>query len=225
MNIANNEFVEFPKMPRLSRKMSLTEKIDGTNASIVITDEGEFLVGSRTRWITPEQDNYGFARWAYANKDELMALGVGRHYGEWWGAGIQRGYGQKEKHFSLFNVGRWVDTRPHAYFDWSPVMLGGAESPLFVVNGVVSPLKEKQEYAPACCRVVPILYEGMFDTVQIKRVLDALVCFGSVAIHNGGVVENNFPAEGIIVYHTAGNLSFKKTIEHDEIPKSAIKKM
>ncbi len=40
-----------------------------------------------------------------------MALGVGFHYGEWWGSGIQRGYGlQKgEKRFSLFNVSRWAD--------------------------------------------------------------------------------------------------------------------
>jgi hypothetical protein len=28
------------------------------------------LVGSRTRWITPEQDNYGFARWAMEQKKE-----------------------------------------------------------------------------------------------------------------------------------------------------------
>jgi len=216
MNIANNEFVEFPKMPRLSREMSLTEKIDGTNASIVITDEGEFLVGSRTRWITPEQDNYGFARWAYEHKEELLQLGVGRHYGEWWGSGVQRNYGQKQKHFSLFNVGRWVDTQPHSYYDWTNL-----ENPVFVVNngnGVVSPLKDKQEYAPACCRVVPILYEGMFDTVQIQRVINALKNLGSVA------APGFMDAEGAIIYHIAGNLAFKKTIKNDETPKSLVKK-
>ena len=30
------QFKEFPKMPRLSREMIITEKIDGTNASIFI---------------------------------------------------------------------------------------------------------------------------------------------------------------------------------------------
>ena len=102
-------FVEFPKIPRLSRRCVVTEKIDGTNACIFIGEDGEFLVGSRTRWITPENDNHGFARWAYEHKDELLGLGPGRHFGEWWGQGIQRGYGLKEKRFSLFNVSRWGD--------------------------------------------------------------------------------------------------------------------
>jgi hypothetical protein len=93
----------------LSRDIVITEKIDGTNAIIYIGEDGEFLVGSRTRWITPEKDNYGFAKWAYANKEELLKLGAGTHYGEWWGQGIQRNYGLTEKRFSLFNTERWFD--------------------------------------------------------------------------------------------------------------------
>lgn len=103
------EFKEFPKIYRVSRPCIITEKIDGTNAQICITEDGEFLVGSRTRWITPENDNYGFARWANDNKDELLKLGVGSHFGEWWGKGIQRNYGLNERRFSLFNVSRWSD--------------------------------------------------------------------------------------------------------------------
>jgi len=38
-----------------------------------------------------------------------MKLGQGRHFGEWWGQGIQRNYGLKEKRFSLFNTTRWID--------------------------------------------------------------------------------------------------------------------
>ena len=38
-----------------------------------------------------------------------MELGVGQHFGEWWGFGIQRGYGLHERRFSLFNTGRWSD--------------------------------------------------------------------------------------------------------------------
>ena len=102
------EFKEFPKIARLSREMVITEKIDGTNGQIYIGEDGEFLVGSRTRWITPENDNAGFARWALENKGELLKLGVGSHFGEWWGQGIQRNYGLKEKRFSLFNVHRWL---------------------------------------------------------------------------------------------------------------------
>ena len=105
------EFKEFSKIARLSRDVIITEKIDGTNGLIAIGEDGEFQVGSRSRWITPEKDkdNAGFAAWAYEHKDELMSLGVGFHYGEWWGQGIQRNYGLKEKRFSLFNVSRWKD--------------------------------------------------------------------------------------------------------------------
>jgi len=103
------EFIEFPKIGRLKRGCVVTEKIDGTNAQIHITEAGEMLVGSRTRWITPADDNYGFAKWAEQNKAELMKLGPGSHFGEWWGQGIQRRYGLTEKRFSLFNTARWSD--------------------------------------------------------------------------------------------------------------------
>lgn len=102
-------FIAFPKLARLNREMVITEKLDGTNASIFISESGEFYTGSRTRWITPEQDNFGFSAWAHENKEELMKLGVGHHFGEWWGSGIQRGYNMPKgvKKFSLFNTGRW----------------------------------------------------------------------------------------------------------------------
>jgi len=176
-----SEFVQFQKIARLSREVVVTEKIDGTNGLIYIGDDGEFQVGSRSRWITPENDNYGFARWSYEHKDELMSLGAGYHYGEWWGAGIQRGYGLKEKRFSLFNTARWSDE------------LG---------------------MRPACCGVVPLLYVGMFDTETVQIWLDWLGRNGSVA------APGFMKPEGVVIYHTAGNLYFKKTIEGDDQPKS-----
>jgi hypothetical protein len=103
------EFSPFPKIARYSRTVVVTEKIDGTNAQVHITDDGQFLTGSRTRWITPADDNAGFSRWAHENKEELMKLGPGSHFGEWWGQGIQRRYDLTEKRFSLFNTHRWSD--------------------------------------------------------------------------------------------------------------------
>jgi hypothetical protein len=61
--IAKPEFQPFPKLARLSREMTITEKIDGTNAQVFVTEEGQVFAGSRTRWVTPENDNYGFAAW------------------------------------------------------------------------------------------------------------------------------------------------------------------
>lgn len=104
------EFEEFQKIPRLSRRCIITEKIDGTNAQIFVPEDGGPLwAGSKTRWIRPDDDNCGFARWVMEHSDELRAgLGFGRHYGEWWGSGIKRKYDMKEKRFSLFNTIRWT---------------------------------------------------------------------------------------------------------------------
>lgn len=96
--------------------MRITEKIDGTNAQILIPeDPGQPIqAGSRNRWIYPnteenkQQDNYGFAGWVKDNETMLRRLGPGRHYGEWWGAGIGRKYDMETKVFSLFNVGRYA---------------------------------------------------------------------------------------------------------------------
>lgn len=98
-----NEFIKWASIPRIeNEKYHFTEKIDGTNACLVINPDGSYFCQSRTKIITPEDDNYGFARWCKANEKELALLGEGRWYGEWWGLGIQRGYDQKQKNFSLF---------------------------------------------------------------------------------------------------------------------------
>lgn len=105
----------FRKIPRLMKDMEITEKIDGTNALLVVSGapvpaapvvaevSGLILyAGSRNRWLTPEDDNFGFVRWVKENAAALATMKPGFHYGEWWGLGIQRGYGLKEKRFSLF---------------------------------------------------------------------------------------------------------------------------
>jgi hypothetical protein len=104
------EFVEFPKIARLAREIIVTEKIDGSNGVIYVGEDGEVLAGSRSQWLMGS-DNFGFAKWVQEHKDELRTLGAGCHYGEWWGSGIQRGYGlpKGEKRFSLFNTSKWSD--------------------------------------------------------------------------------------------------------------------
>jgi len=125
----NITFEPFPKLARYFREVVITEKLDGTNAQIIITDDGDIGAASRTRLITPEDDNFGFARWVQGNKDELLKLGPGRHFGEWYGQAIQRGYGLKEKRFALFNVGRWnKDTLPTPLVEVVPTLLVSADT-------------------------------------------------------------------------------------------------
>lgn len=129
-----HEFAAWPKTARLFRDIIVTEKLDGTNAAIHISTVpnipafGDFPSGSysvvvdgtryvltaqsRKRVITPGKgnDNFGFAGWVYENAEGLVrALGTGVHFGEWWGSGIQRGYGLDERRFSLFNAERYAD--------------------------------------------------------------------------------------------------------------------
>lgn len=109
------DFKAWPKITRIENKRPpiFTEKLDGTNACIVIGEDGEFLCQSRSRFIVPGDDNYGFAKWAHENKEDLLSMGPGHHYGEWWGSGIQRGYDLSEKRFSLFNTRRWGEHNPN----------------------------------------------------------------------------------------------------------------
>ena len=101
------EFKEWPKIPRWQNESYvITEKLDGTNGCVIITDMGDIFAQSRSRVLDESSagDNYGFCKWVNGNKQELLRLGVGYHYGEWWGKGIQRNYGMTERKFSLFNI-------------------------------------------------------------------------------------------------------------------------
>lgn len=183
-------FEEFPKVARLSRGCVITEKIDGTNAQVHVLEDGTVLAGSRNRYITPQADNFGFAAWVKANAEALATLGPGRHFGEWWGSGVQRGYGlQKgEKRFSLFNVARWAEDRDREKFP---------------------------QDRPACCSVVPVVYSGPFTTSAVDEALALLARSGSMAAP--GFAQ----PEGVVIWHEAARVLFKKTLEKDAEPKGA----
>lgn len=202
-------FIEWPKTPRLFRDITVTEKIDGTNAAIQIvpvaeldrwtTEDGETIeifdpqpiavvdgfavfAQSRSRLIFPGKttDNYGFAGWVERNAASLVEdLGEGIHYGEWWGQGIQRGYGAKEKNFWLFNTARYADIT----------------------------------FTTPNLDVVPVLYEGPFDESEIDNALVRLQLHGSYA------ATDFMNPEGICVYHSASRQVFKVTLDKNDAGK------
>lgn len=224
------EFTPWPKIARLNRDIVITEKIDGTNAAVGVldlnatrTDEAvddraimvpavhvfepelsmDVLVyaQSRKNIITPERDNFGFAKWVYDNAEALATtLGPGLHFGEYWGSGIQRGYGlpKGEKRFSLFNTSRW------GFFDEFPPEVEGLG-------------------------VVPVLYEGPFDGRSLAEYettypedlgrptwIDVL---SQLAYDGSRAAPGFMRPEGIVIYHKAANEMFKVTLENDEEPK------
>lgn len=191
------EFQAFPKIARYSRAVTVTEKIDGTNACVYIGPDSEFLTGSRKRWITPDDDNFGFAAWAQEHKDELLGLGPGRHFGEWYGKGIQRNYGLTERRWALFNTIRWC-------------RYGETPQQIHTGDGSV----KMQDVLPACCGLVPVLWSGSMDYLDVRSILAELSVEGSVA------APGFMDPEGIVIYHVAANVAFKKTLAHDDEPKS-----
>lgn len=195
------QFEEFPKIPRMKKAISVTEKIDGTNAQVAIfaLDSEEKLsaaqadskctavvpgaasgdlpldiyAGSRNRWITPGDDNFGFAAWVHAHVDELVAMGEGRHFGEWYGRGIQSHYFLDHRRFALFNTNRWLN---------DPKL-------------------------PACCSVVPVLGHG--EDLDVDAIMEELKTNGSKA------VPGFMAPEGIVVFHTASRQYYKRTFKMD----------
>lgn len=209
-----NEFREYGKTHRLFREVVLTEKIDGSQGIVAVIPDGTVRAGSRNRWITPEADNFGFAAWVKAHEEELRGLGVGRHFGEWWGSGIQRGYGcaTGEHHWSLFNVARWDEDR---FKDNEDARIAREQEKILTakrrnVASPESPLERAPFVAPPdCCEVVPVLYVGPLDTRVVTNIVRDLNIDGSHAKEGF-----RFP-EGIIVYHTHAGIPFKVTCHGD----------
>jgi hypothetical protein len=218
------DFKAWPKIPRWKRDIIITEKIDGTNASVWIdrftreeledpesqapnrqhelsvlaeggkaveleSGDGDVLhyvrAGSRTNFIWPGKDNYGFAAWVWSWAAELTRLGPGSHFGEWYGNKINRAYGMTDRRFALFNTSRWSG------------QLGDQEP-------------------PACCDVVPVLYKGPMTLGHGEDAVDfwlrKLAYAGSEAEGAHGFKQ----PEGIIIYHVASQNCYKVTIDGDE---------
>ena len=132
------EFKAWEKIPRENPfNVTITEKMDGTNACVIIKDAAIIGVQSRKRLITPDDDNYGFASWVYENESDILNLGDGYHYGEWAGLGIQKNpHALSEKIFFLFNTFRWNENNPNRpkCCRVVPILFQGQLSPDIIPN-------------------------------------------------------------------------------------------
>jgi hypothetical protein len=228
-----SDYPKFRPIPRLHRRVVITEKINGTNGLIEVTRlpdavplmdpqylEGttgvgvtlfnetdnryeRFIVraGSRNRWLTPGNDNFQFAAWVWENAVALAGLGEGKHYGEWFGQGIQSGYGLDEKRFALFNTQRWYDSNDpeitEHYLQTFP----------------------KAKPAPDIVTVVPVIsvIDGKWLNEAVDEALHTLESEGSL------IAPGFMDPEGVVVYHDAAGTYFKATLKNDESPKSVVK--
>lgn len=97
-----------------------TVKLHGTNAGITMLPSGEIIYRSRSRIITPDDDNGGFARHMVQHEDAIRSLMPTTQpeestiFGEWCGAGIQSSVGisAEQKLFVVFAARfgeHWLD--------------------------------------------------------------------------------------------------------------------
>lgn len=184
-------FKPFPKITRYTRPRlgHITEKMDGTNACVIV--EGGQVVGaqSRNRLLTSlshnsfgepffqdHGENHGFAHWVKTNKDKLALLGDGYHYGEWCGPGINGNrHNLTEKVFYHFNPFRYRDT-------------------------------DFKEYE-AGISFVRVLFEGEITDEVVKRTAEA---------HWDSIHDVFYKPEGVMIYYHDFKTTLKFTYDNPE---------
>ena len=120
------EFVKFPSIGSLASVKKFADyllsndkkitpiryrgkvKLHGTNAGVTVLPTGEVFAQSRSRIITPADDNVGFASWVKSQDEEWPNLRMREtpitFFGEWCGSGIQKGVAISEIDRKVFVV-------------------------------------------------------------------------------------------------------------------------
>ena len=159
--------------------------------------EYRFYAQSRNRFITPINDNFGFAAWVKENAEDLVeTLGAGCHVGEWWGHGIQRGYGlpRGERHFSLFNVTRHNPLGSMADLEAHFAAPPAGREPLFPDLPELS--------------TVPVITAA--DNDRSLRAMSHMVDRALARLSLAGSLAAEFARpEGIVLFHSRSNQVFK----------------
>jgi hypothetical protein len=121
-------------------------------------------------------------------EDLVESLGEGLHFGEWWGRGIQSGYDQNGKRFSLFNTARYADSALGAFEDGTRL------------------------------DIVPVLYQGPFGEFHIQSALLDLSIHGSKAapgfMRPEGIIVYHTAASEMFKVTLEGDESPKGLMQH-----------
>lgn len=202
------EFEPFPKVPRLSREMTITEKIDGRNASVWV---------SYAPSLNPTEDNLT-SRVAR----ELAEAGIFRvlHEGLMYSirAGSRTQFIVPCKGGDNLGFAAWVGHNLQElvklgegvhHGEWWGQGIGrgyGLYEKRFSLFNTARWSKER----PECCHVVPVLCQVPFDTRYVELVMDTLKVGGSRA------APGFKRPEGVMIWHHGAYMAFKKTFEGDE---------
>lgn len=196
-------FQGWPKTPRLLRDMVVTEKIDGTNAAIGIQKADQAFTGdiSKALYVADTVDGEHYLIWAQSRNRIITAEQDNYGFAFWvytnartliadLGTGLH--FGEWWGLGIQRNYG--LDHREFALFNtgkWADTV-----------------------FSTWNLGVVPVLFQGTFNTDDVRECLRFLADAGSVA--SPGFK----PAEGVCVYHTASRQVYKATIDNDHLPKT-----
>lgn len=208
------EFQGFGKIPRLFRECVITEKIDGTNGAIGIVfkefevNEIRDVPGSVKNIKVVDRGGFevnGMVNLAFVyaqSRNRLITPDTDNH-----------------------GFARWVwdncetlvaDLGPGLHFgEWWGQGIGrkyGMTEKRFSLFNV----KRWQDalFLTNQLGAVPVIDRNEFSTAVVRNALAALRLHGSFA------APGFMNPEGVVVYHAAGNVLFKATIEGDEVPKA-----
>lgn len=152
-----SNFKKWPKTKRFTDSiMTITQKMDGTNGQILfeevdatsVTDveptyATSMSAGSRNRWLTPYKDNFKFLEWCQDHYDILFeTLGLGRHYGEFCGPGIQTGEGLDAPRFFSFNPNLILPSHAYGYIIQPVPLLYEGPPSLYAVFNALDELRK-----------------------------------------------------------------------------------
>lgn len=216
------EFKAWPKIARLNRDIVITEKLDGTNAAVIV-----------------EEHPFGTHAGGNAPKDGVAVLVLGPNMDEHDGLpAVEYVVGAQSRNRLITpekdNAGfaSWVWRNAgqlanilgpgHHFGEWwgsgiqrNYGVAGGKKFFSLFNTGKWQPVFDPKTWDPIGLDVVPVLYEGPFSEEAVKACIGELRTFGSV------VMPYRNP-EGVVVYHKASGQMFKVTLEGDEAPKSSV---
>ena len=105
-------------------------KLDGTNGGVQLLPSGEVLAQSRSRLLSPSDDNMGFGAWVEANRSYFESVQTdGEHliiFGEWCGQGIQKRTSISKvprRIFAVFAIQRLHERLATSWLEVEPVRI------------------------------------------------------------------------------------------------------
>ena len=134
---------KFAEAFKVGEHITITEKIDGANASIAIGEDGKLIAFSRRNELTPESNLQGFYEYVQSLDPAMISCVLGTRYiffGEWLVKHTIKYPQEKMKQFYVFDV--W-DTEIEQYIPW----------------------EQTKQMAEFCgLKMVPVFYDGPFTS-------------------------------------------------------------